>query len=761
MAGKTTRVFEIKINGVSKAVSGTDKLSSNLQKVEVHAGKTSVKTIALGSALGDLARKGLDVVIAQLRVAVASFLEFERTMSKVKAISGATDKEFRSLSQQAQKLGGSTRYTAAQVAKLQVEYAKLGFSVKEINAASEATLNLATISGDTLAGAAEVAGSTIRAFSLDAEETGRVVDVMAGAFTSSALDMESFREAMKLVAPVAETVGISIEETTALLSVLADRGIKGSLAGTALRNTFLNLADSNSKLSQKAGVTVRNFDDLMRAFENMNDPAIDFSEIIGVTDRRMITAFQTFLKTTDQINKTAEALKNVDGAAQEMAEGIEDNTIGALIELTSAFEAFVAVMAKMGGISLGVKGSIDILAKMFRFMATGKTTVDNLTEAFADFKKEVRSQDLNELFATARFLRGVDAGSLGLTDDEFSQYKSFVGDRIRTLQEGKRKTSSTPKPKVKKEKKGRIDSRVDFGNSYDAIFGFSTDADRPTPLDSTIDTGEGFSTEFDRPEVDLLANGLQTSQVLLNFALNALAIQSNAIRDQIESVSRASQASVSRVQSLENELSSSSSARRLKLLSEIDQEKKKQEDLANTKIALEKKYRRQQKNLAIGQSVINTALGITNAFATTVPAPAAPALAALIAATGAAQLATISSQKFAKGGHLNGPSHRRGGIKGTGSFAGIEVEGGEFIMNKAATAMFKPQLEAMNSYKYEDGGMLYPNPDNLANIRTDAATAADLDRLGDRISRMRPVVSVQEINRVQDRVEVIERSLGF
>ena len=139
--------------------------------------------------------------------------EFEQSMANVKAISGATGQAFQNLEEDAKRLGASTRFTASQVADLQLEYSKLGFTSDEIVNATESTLALASATGETLASSAMVAGATLKGFRLDAIETGRVTDVMAQSFSSSALDLEKFRESMKLVAPVAEAVGFSVEET--------------------------------------------------------------------------------------------------------------------------------------------------------------------------------------------------------------------------------------------------------------------------------------------------------------------------------------------------------------------------------------------------------------------------------------------------------------------------------------------------------------------------------------------------------------------
>ena len=178
------------------------------------------------------------------------FKGFEQEMSKVQAVSGATAEEFAALSQNAKDLGASTMFSAREVATLQTEFAKLGFSAKEITKVTGATLALAQASGSDLARSAEVAGSTLRAFGLDASETGRVTDVMAASFSTSALDMETFANSMKFVAPVAKSAGMSIEETSAMLAVLANAGIKGSQAGTSLRRIISEIGASGKPTSE-------------------------------------------------------------------------------------------------------------------------------------------------------------------------------------------------------------------------------------------------------------------------------------------------------------------------------------------------------------------------------------------------------------------------------------------------------------------------------------------------------------------------------
>ena len=176
-------------------------------------------------------------------VAIKTFADFEQAMLKVQAISGATGQDFENLKNKAKELGASTMFTASQVAELQLNLSKLGLTPDEINKSTESILNLAQATDSDLAQSATVAASTMKGFGLEAKDMNRIADVMADSFSSTALDMEKFQVAMATVAPVANQAGASLEETTAVLGTLVNRGVDASSAGTALRNVYLELAN--------------------------------------------------------------------------------------------------------------------------------------------------------------------------------------------------------------------------------------------------------------------------------------------------------------------------------------------------------------------------------------------------------------------------------------------------------------------------------------------------------------------------------------
>jgi len=308
---------------------------------------------------------------------VTTFSDFEFVMAKVNAVSGATESEFSALTKSAEDLGRSTFFTATQVGELQLAYSKLGFTAQEILDATEATLDLATATGTDLARAAQVAGASIRGFQLDASEAGRVVDVMAVAFSSSALDIEKWNTSMTKVAPIAAMAGFEIEEVAAIMGKLSDTGIEASIAGTSLRNIFLKMQDPSSKLSKTLGHTITNLDEMLIAFKGLQDEGTDLTDVLGFMDIRQVAAFGTMLEGSDDIATLRDALLEATGEGERMADIVGDTLQGSMLKFTSAAQgAAIAVMKNFGG---GLKKAFSSLAKFLNKLVENEDAMAKLT----------------------------------------------------------------------------------------------------------------------------------------------------------------------------------------------------------------------------------------------------------------------------------------------------------------------------------------------------------------------------------------------
>ena len=315
--------------------------------------------MAGGVAIAAAAFRGITKIISD---SIKTFKNFEFQMAKVRAVSGASNLDFQKLSQSAEDLGRSTFFTATQVAELQTNYAKLGFTTKEILQAQEATLLLATATGSDLARAAIVAGAAVRGFGLDASETGRVTDVMTLAFASSALDIEKWQTSMTKVAPIAAGMNIPLEETAAIMGVLTDAGIEASIAGTSMRNIFLQMKNPASKLSQFLGFTVRSSEDLAKAMDKLSKASGDTLD--GLVKVRQVAAFNVMVKGAERVEKLTQKLIDAEGAAKRMADIVGDNLEGATKRFNSAWEGFLINLSE-GFFGDKIRNVLEKMASLF------------------------------------------------------------------------------------------------------------------------------------------------------------------------------------------------------------------------------------------------------------------------------------------------------------------------------------------------------------------------------------------------------------
>ena len=194
--------------------------------------------------------KVLGMLKSTFGASVDTAADFEQAMARVGAVSGATGEDFERLSKQARDLGRDTQYSATQAANSQELLARAGFQTNEIIAAMPCLLNMAAAEGMDLANAADIASSAIRGFGLAASEADRVADVLAKTSSASNTSIALLGESLKYVAKPAAALGFSIEQTNAMLGAMANSGIKGSQAGTALKAAFLRLSQEPKRVAK-------------------------------------------------------------------------------------------------------------------------------------------------------------------------------------------------------------------------------------------------------------------------------------------------------------------------------------------------------------------------------------------------------------------------------------------------------------------------------------------------------------------------------
>ena len=392
MAKKIRLVFEVQ--GAKGAEEKTKKVDSSLTDLAKKAGLVTVAFMGAG--------KLVDAFKGATRVGA----EFEQNIKNLSVIAGATGGKLKQLEQSALKLGGSTKFTASEVANLQIEFSKLGFTSDEILEVTEGTLNLATAFGLDLSQSASVAGSTLRAFGLDASETVRMTDVMATSFASTALDMDKFTNSMSFVAPVAKVAGFSLEETTAVLGTLANAGISGSMAGTSLRQVFLELSNENSKLAKRLGGTVSNSEELTQALKKLKEEGIGTAEMKDLVGQRAVSAFSILLDGADDVANLTEKFNDATGAGQAMATEMLDTLQSKFKIMQSASEDLG--IAFFDTFDNALKNATDVmtdaiggLAEMFKLMdesplETAIRHIDELGGNTLDLRTELAELNLEQ-----------------------------------------------------------------------------------------------------------------------------------------------------------------------------------------------------------------------------------------------------------------------------------------------------------------------------------------------------------------------------
>lgn len=303
-------------------------IGASTKNLDKELGKTRGKINGMTRNLQKVGRGMSTAITAPLMgiaaVSAKTFVDFEFQMAKVKAVSGATESQFQALQDQAKHLGATTMHTASSVSTLQLELSRLGFTATETQNATAAILDLATATDSDLGQAADVVGSTLRAFGQEASQAGHLSDVMAASFSGSALSMESFSGAMQYVAPIAKSAGVSIEETSAMMAVLANNGIRGSKAGRALRRILTEMATSGKPA--------------MEALKDLAAQGLDLGESFDEVGRSAMSQLLILGDNISEIDRLTTAFENSDGSARKMAATMEDTTQGAIMRMQSALE---------------------------------------------------------------------------------------------------------------------------------------------------------------------------------------------------------------------------------------------------------------------------------------------------------------------------------------------------------------------------------------------------------------------------------------
>ncbi len=312
--------------------------------------QTQKRLRALGKSVDMVGRKMFAagaIMSAPFVLATKVFSGFDDQMRTVMAVTGASGEQFDMLNEKAKELGRTMSFTASQVAATMVELGRAGFNPQQINDSIEAVMNLARATGTELPLAANIAAGTLRAFNMDASDMVHVADVMTATANKSAQTLEDLGEAMKYAAPVAESYGLTLEETSKILGSLANFSIRGSMAGTTMKQVLLKLADKDVRQNlAQLGVAVTDaggnlleassvLRNLGQALESI-PPADRLSMLKDLFGDRAVAG--GIKLTTANFQDLNDAIDNAAGTAAKAAAEMDSGIGGAFRRFMSAVE---------------------------------------------------------------------------------------------------------------------------------------------------------------------------------------------------------------------------------------------------------------------------------------------------------------------------------------------------------------------------------------------------------------------------------------
>lgn len=285
---------------------------------------------------------------APFTLAATRFASFDDAMRAAKATANASPAEFAALTEEAKRLGRTTSFTAVEVANLMTTLGRAGFDPAQINNMTESVLNLARATGTDAEQAAGFLAAGLNQFNLDASEAARVADVLTATANNSFVSLEQLGESMKFAGPVAADLGMSIEETAAILGTLGNVGIQGSIAGTALRRLGTISAAEADKMEGIFGVAFKDADgnarpliealgDVGRATENLPtaERAAKFNEAFGLLG---ITGASAISKNAVNAQELLAKIDDLEGTAAATAEEMDKGLGGSFRKVLSAAE---------------------------------------------------------------------------------------------------------------------------------------------------------------------------------------------------------------------------------------------------------------------------------------------------------------------------------------------------------------------------------------------------------------------------------------
>lgn len=416
--GITGRAYNATIGAVDRSAAKVREVQARLMALTSKAwtvtiaAKDTIKEKASGAVSGavqSVTGMGVQMMAGAgigygIYDTIKTYMDFEAQMKKVQAISGASGSEFEALTAKAKEMGATTQFSATEAGQALEYMAMAGWKTDDMLSGISGIMDLAAASGEDLGKVSDIVTDALTAFGLKASDSAHFADVLAAASSNSNTNVGMMGETFKYVAPIAGALGYSAEDTAVAIGLMANAGIKGSDAGTALRATMTRLVDPPKDAAQALealGISVRNSDGTMKPFmQTMKELRSKFSGLSqaekaqmasSIAGQEAMSGFLAIVNASDSdFDKLTDSIYNADGAAAKMAATMNDNLKGDLKALSSVWESFqLEIMSGKGGDGIrsfvqGVKKDLEkftgYIKDGFDISDVGRLALDILTQ---------------------------------------------------------------------------------------------------------------------------------------------------------------------------------------------------------------------------------------------------------------------------------------------------------------------------------------------------------------------------------------------
>lgn len=402
--GKQAQDAGLDVNKLGIEVDDSGKKAEK----SANGGYTVFKNVLANLATQVITRVA-DGVKTMAKNVVDAGMAFDTAMSKVQAVSGASADEMERLTEKAQEMGAKTKFSASESAEAFNYMAMAGWKTSDMLNGIEGIMNLAAASGADLATTSDIVTDALTAMGYKAADAGRLADVMAAASSNANTNVEMMGQTFQYAAPIVGALGYSMEDTAVAIGLMANAGIKGEKAGTALRSVLTRLSAPPAecaKAMEKLGIEIKNTDGTMKPLSTVIDQLRKKFDGLSEAEQTQLAkniagqeAMSGLLAIVnaapEDYEKLTKAVKDSTGAAERMANTMQNNVGGKMTLLRSQLEGiYLTIWKKVEPILSKTIDSISRSLKTVDWDAFGNKAAQALEGVANGFKWLLENKDL-------------------------------------------------------------------------------------------------------------------------------------------------------------------------------------------------------------------------------------------------------------------------------------------------------------------------------------------------------------------------------